>query len=161
MIRPVAIRWFLHTFTMRRWNRNPFQMWMLVLLNYVSFNQIFFTNITGAVSDLERRAQLLLAICNLTGGLFVLLGLHLREKAMAQWVELCGYIALVGSMGMYVWLVVRVSTPPNTSFGLGLSEAFVLASLHRAFLIARRRIKVEVTAPRKEVPCGPGTDDDA
>lgn len=154
------IGWLRHTFTLRRWNRNPFQLWMLFLLNQVSFNQIFFADVSGAVSDLDRRAQLLLSICNLVGGSFVMIGLNLREKTMAQWIELCGYIALTGSMGMYVWLVLKLSTPPNTSFGLGLSEAFVLASLHRAYLIAIRKFKAEIIAPRKEVPRGSGTDDD-
>jgi hypothetical protein len=151
MIHSYLIGSLRRTFTLRRWNRNPFQMWMLVFLMSVSTNQIFYSDHGGAVSDLARQAQVMLAACNLVGGLIVFVGMHLREKAMAHWVELCGYIALTGSMGIYVWLVLAVSTPPTTSFGLGLSEAFVIASLHRATLIARRKAKVERRRPRREV----------
>ncbi len=143
--------------TFQRWNRNPFQMWMLLLLIYISSNQVFLAKVGGAVADLARQAQLNLAICNLTGGFIVFCGLHVRERNLAKWIELCGYIALIGSMGIYVWIVLRVSDAPSTSFGVGLSEAFVLASFHRSLIVAWDKIKLALQLHRRRK----GDDDDA
>lgn len=145
------VRWLRHTFTFCRWNRNPFQMWMLVFLMQVSTNQILVaSSATGAIADQAREAQLSLSICNLLGGIIVFAGLHVREKGLGRWVELSGYIALTGSMGIYVWLVWKISPLPNTSFGLGLSEAFVVASLHRWVLIMIEKARTEYRYRNRE-----------
>lgn len=136
--------------TFKRWNRNPFQMWMLLAMIQVSLNQIIYAPETGTISELARQSQLWLAFCNLFGGVVVMSGLHMREKVLGLWIEMCGYIALVGSMGLYTYLVLSVSLPPNTSFGLGLSEAFVTASVHRFVLIAIDKFKAEWRYRKRE-----------
>lgn len=145
------VRWWRATVTVRRWNRNPYQLWMVLIMMWVSLNQInYFVPVTGAVADLARESQLWLACCNLFGGVIVMAGLHMRDRTLGTWIELSGSVALVGSMGLYVWLVMSVSEGPTTSFGLGLSQAFVLASLHRGTLIAIEKVKVEVRYRRRE-----------
>lgn len=145
------VRWLRETFTLCRWNRNPFQMWMLVFLMQISTNQILVANSAmGAIAEQPRQAQVMLSICNLVGGVIVFVGLHLRERVLGKWVELSGYLALTGSMGIYVWLVLAVSPLPNTSFGLGLSEAFVVASLHRWVLIVAEKVRAEYRYRNRE-----------
>jgi hypothetical protein len=128
--------------TLRRWNRNPFQMWLLLFAVQVSLNQILFLDRSGLDDPSAKQAILSLAVCNLTGGAICMAGLHLRDKAMSRWVEMCGYIALIGSLGIYVYLVWSLSPGPITSYGLGLSEAFVIASCHRVAQMAREQWKI-------------------
>lgn len=145
------LRWLRRMITLERWNKNPFQMWMLVFLMQVSANQLLIaTSTMGALAEQPRDAQVSLAACNLLGGIIVFVALHLREKVLGKWVELCGYIALTGSMGIYTWLVLRVSMPPNTSFGLGLSEAFVVASMHRWILLVAEKVRAEIRYRNRE-----------
>lgn len=133
--------WIRAHLTLRRWNRNPFQLWMLLAMSQVSANQLLFAPDTGVISEESRQAQISLATCNLVGGLICLMALHLRDKRTALLIEMCSYVALIGSMGIYVALVWSVTLPPNTSFGLGLSQAFVLASAHRSILIALGEVR--------------------
>lgn len=129
------------TFTMHRWATNPFQLYSLFLLMQVSANQIVIgVPFNGPQEALDRQAQIALAACNLLGSLICVYGLHLRNLDRALWVELCGYVALVGSLGIFVTLVFLMQPLPNTSFGLALSEAFVLASLHRSIQIIRYKL---------------------
>lgn len=144
-------RWFTAHLTPRRWNRNPYQMWMITAMMWVSINQINFLPVTGAVADLARQSQLWLACCNLLGGVITMAGLHLRDRDLGHWIELCGSFALVGSMGLYVWLVMTVDDfSPAVSFGLGLGQAFVLASVHRGVLIVVEKVRIEIRYRRRE-----------
>lgn len=130
------IRWLRDTFTMRRWNANPFQMYCTFLLLQVSINQIVIgVPDNSAQALISREAQIALAVCNLAGALVSAIALHLRDKETALSIELSSYTCLAGSLGVYVMLVALLFPLPNTSFGLALSEAFVLASLHRAVWI--------------------------
>jgi hypothetical protein len=132
------IRALRNTFTMHRWATNPFQLYSLLLLLQVSVNQIVIgVPFNGPQEALDRTAQIALAGCNLLGALISAYGLHLRNIERALWVELFGYVALAGSLGIYVGLVFLMQPLPNTSFGLALSEAFVFASLHRSIQIIR------------------------
>lgn len=135
------IRALRRTFTMHRWATNPFQLYSLFLLLQVSANQIAIgVPFGGPQEALDRTAQIALAGCNLLGALICAYGLHLRNIERALWVELFGYVALVGSLGIYVALVFLMQPLPNTSFGLALSEAFVFASLHRSIQIIRYKL---------------------
>lgn len=126
---------------MHRWATNPFQLYSLFLLMQVSANQIVIgVPFGGPQEALDRQAQIALAAVNLFGAVVSAYGLHLRNLERALWVELCGYVSLVGSLGMFVYLVFVMQPLPNTSFGLALSEAFVLASLHRSIQIIRYKL---------------------
>lgn len=132
----LKLQWLRSTFTMHRWNANPFQMYNLFLLLQVSINQVVIgVPDNSAQAFLSREAQIALAVCNLIGAAIAAYALHLRDKETALWIELSAYAALAGSLGIYVVLVLVLFPMPNTSFGLALSEAFVLASLHRAVWI--------------------------
>lgn len=134
------LRWLRHAFTMHRWRTDPFQLYSLFLLLQVSANQIVIgVPENGPQALLERDAQIALAVCNLVGALICAVGLHLRDVKLGQLIELFGYVSLVGSLGIYVYLVFVIQPLPNTSFGLALSEAFVLASFHRSIVIACER----------------------
>jgi hypothetical protein len=129
------------TFTMRRWGNNPFQLYNLMLLLQVSVNQIVIgVPETSAQAALDHQAQVALAGCNLVGAAISAYGLHLRDFEFGLWVELSGYAALAGSLGIYITLVFLLFPMPNTSFGLALTEAFVLASIHRAVQIVRYKV---------------------
>lgn len=129
-------RWLRDTFTMHRWNANPFQMYMTFLLLQVSINQIVIgVPENSANAALDHEAQIALAACNLIGATISALALHMRDVQFALWLELAGYAALAGSLGIYVYLVFAMFPLPNTSFGLALTEAFVFASLHRSIWI--------------------------
>jgi hypothetical protein len=136
------------TFTMRRWCTNPFQLWNVTLLLQVSLHLVVFgeapTQNATAQGVLDSHAQFALAACNLFGTSICLFGLHLRDISTALWIELSGYISLIGSVGIYLVLAYVVFGWPTTSFGLALTQAFVLASIHRIVQIiqykrARRR----------------------
>lgn len=131
------IRRLRDAFTMHRWRTNPFQLYSLFLLLQVSLNQIVIgVPFGGPQEALDRDAQIVLAACNFIGALICAVGLHMRDVKLGQLIELFGYVSLAGSLGIYVYLVFVIQPLPNTSFGLALSEAFVLASFHRAIVIA-------------------------
>lgn len=140
--------------TMRRWNLNPFQMWLLLFLGIVSFSQmlVFAHHIPG-FDESARQAAFSLAFCNFVGGLICFGGLHLRDRDTALWVELCGYVALTGSLGIYTYIVWYLEPGPPTSYGIGMCEAFILASMHRAALIVvgglRRRKRTRQAGVRR------------
>jgi len=135
-VRP--IRWIRRMFTMHRWATNPFQLYSLFLLMQVSLNQLVIgVPETSAQSVLDVEAQTTLAACNFLGSVICAYGVHLRDTETGLWIELSGYVSLVGSLGIYVYLVFVLFPLPNTSFGLALTEAFLLAALHRSVQIIR------------------------
>lgn len=132
------IRLLRKTFTMHRWATNPFQLYNLLLLLQVSVNQIAIgVPENSAQAGLDTQAQVSLAVCNMVGAAICTYGLHQRDVEFGLWIELSGYAALIGSLGMYITLVFLLFPMPNTSFGLALTEAFVLASIHRAVQIVQ------------------------
>jgi len=152
------IRLLRKTFTMRRWGTNPFQLYNLFLLLQVSINQIIIgVPETSAQAALSHDAQVALAICNCTGAAISAYGLHLRDFETGLWIELSGYASLAGSLGLYIVMVFLLFPLPNTSFGLALIEAFVLASIHRSIQIvrykrARRRgVRLEIELLRRRL----------
>jgi hypothetical protein len=156
-VRPIPF--LRNTFTMQRWGTNPFQLYNLLLLLQVSANQIIIGGVAEntAQGALDHQAQLALSVCNLVGTAICAFGLHLRDLEFGLWVELSGYVALIGSLGIYIGLVFALFPLPNTSFGLAACEAFVLASIHRAIQIIQykwlryRRTAAEAEALRKRL----------
>lgn len=127
-------------FTATRWQSNPFQMIATLILGIWAVLQIArgMTADTVLETELDRHAQLMLSSTNLFGALICLTGLHMRDWESALWVEVIGYVSLVGSLGIYLYLVAeKTGEVFNTSPGVGLSWAFVLASVVRTTQILR------------------------
>lgn len=128
---------YANIFTGRRWNLNPFQMYGVILLISVSITQcVIGTSPASVSSSFERPTQLSLAGANLVGAVVAAIGLHLRNVDAGLWLELWGYVALVGTLGFYCYTVFKTQELPTTTLGFTLGEAFVLASFHRALQIA-------------------------
>lgn len=131
------LRWWQETYTMHRWSSNPFQMYSLLMLWQLSIAQLVFGNIAFTepqvvAGELDFRNQTVLTVALLIGSTIAAYGLHLREIELSWSIELWGYLALAGQLLVWVALVYFTVPLPNTSFGLNLVEAFVLASIHRS-----------------------------
>lgn len=122
-------QWVKQTYTLRRWLTNPVKMFIVGMLWQANFQQLALTGPTASLAgDLDYRARLALTLANLVGGAICFYGLHLRDFELSLWVELSAYISLIGTLGMWVFLVYWSVPLPNTSYGLNLTEGFVLAT---------------------------------
>lgn len=129
-------------FSFNRWRSNPFQLCGTTILGIWSIMQIVKGSTPSTVLDtqLDDQAQMLVSATNLLGSIICLFGLHMRDLASALWVEVIGYVSLIGSLGIYIWLVATKTGPFNTSYGYGLAIAFAGSSLIRTvqiFLLKR------------------------
>src|SRR6185312_10131675 len=79
------------------------------------------------VGELDYRARLYLTLANLIGACICFYGLHLKDFELSLWVEASSYISLIGSLGLWIGMVYLTVPLPNTSYGLNLTEGFVLA----------------------------------
>lgn len=132
-----AIGWVPKEFTLHRWFSNPFQLFGTLILGLWSTMQLVFGVTPNTILDtqVDLQAQVFVSATNLLGSIICLIGLHMRDLASALWVEVIGYISLIGSLGIWIWLTAARTTPFNTSYGYGLAIAFAGASLIRAVQI--------------------------
>lgn len=143
-----ASGWVSREFTVHRWLSNPFQLFGTLILGIWSILQITNGPTPDTVFDtqLDPQATLFVSATNLLGSIICLVGLHMRDLASALWVEVIGYVSLIGSLGIYIWLVAQKTDPLNTTYGYGLAIAFAGASLIRAlqiFLFKRAERRAE------------------
>lgn len=134
----VAVRWARRELTTARWHSNPFQTWATLVLGLWSLLQL----VVGVTQDsvlgtIDRHAQALASSTNLFGAIICLAGLHMRDLSSALWVEVIGYVSLLGSLGLYVYLVVDKTGWLNTAYGYGLVLAFCVAGLQRTVQVFR------------------------
>lgn len=117
-----------------RWRSNPFQLLGTLALGVWSLMQLTkgVTPATVLDTQVDERAQQFVSATNLFGAIISLVGLHLRDLSTALWVEVIGYISLVGSLSIWIWLAAQKTGWLNTSYGYGLAIAFAGASLIRA-----------------------------
>ena len=139
------LRWAHTTYTMHRWLTQPFKMFTVGMLWQTNFQQLALTGpVASLTGDLDYRSRLYLTLANLIGGCICFYGLHIRDLERSLWIELGSYIALIPTLGMWVVLVYLTTQMPNTSYGLNLTEGFVLAAtLVRApeILIYKRALR--------------------
>lgn len=128
---------YANVFTGTRWALNPFQLYSVTSLVMVSIAQVIIGVSPGSVqAEFDKPAQLSLAASNLVGGIACLVGLHLRDLEMGLWIELWAYVSLTATMAFYAFTLISGNHGiPIATLSFGLSEAFVLASLHRAIQI--------------------------
>lgn len=97
-------------------------------------------------TQVDHTAQNFVSATNLLGAIISLAGLHVRDLSTALWVEVIGYISLIGSLSIWIWLAAQKTGWLNTSYGYGLAIAFTGASFIRAvqiFFLKRAERKVE------------------
>lgn len=130
---------FTHTFTLARWLTQSFMMCGVGLLQQASIWQLVLgnTQLVMTYGELNTTSATYLSVANLVGTSIVFFALHLRDWELALWLELCGYAAMLWSLLLWITLVYFVVPLPNTSYGLNLTEGFVIASGIRAVLILR------------------------
>lgn len=128
---------YSNKFTGTRWGLNPFQLYSVTFLMMVSLAQVIIGVSPGSVQAMfDKQAQVSLALANMVGAITCLVGLHMRDLEQGLWVELWGYVSLTATMTFYVSQIVVANLGiPVATLGFTLSEAFVLASLHRAIQI--------------------------
>jgi hypothetical protein len=132
-----TVTWFKSVFSIQRWMLNPFQMYDIVMLLAVAITQVLAGASPGSVQkDLDYQTLAALAICNIAGSLIALFGLHLRELESALWIELCGYLALIFVMIVYLSLLFTNQLNATATYGFGFGEAFVFAAIQRSVQIA-------------------------
>lgn len=113
-------------FTTYRLRNKPWQLWPLVLIAYTSAWQI--VNQTDP-------AKWGISMANIAGASIALISMTLRDKGDSRVVERWAYLILIWGMSCYLALAMRFDGwwglvhQPN--FGVGLSEAVVLAAVHR------------------------------
>ena len=128
--------WFRATYTPWRWLTNPFKVCIVAMLWQTNFQQLALSGpVASLADDLDYRSRLYLTLANLVGACICFYALHLRDFEMSLWIELSSYIALIGTLGMWVGFVYWTIPLPNTSYGLNLTEAVVMAACIRAPLI--------------------------
>jgi hypothetical protein len=121
-------QWFKTTYTARRWLTNPIKMFVVGMLWQANFQQLALTGpVASLAGDLDYRSRLYLTLANLIGGCVCFYALHIRDFELSLWWELSAYLSLIGTLGMWITLVYLTVPLPNTSYGLNLTEAFVLA----------------------------------
>lgn len=124
-------RWF----TLWRWRQHQWQMYALLAISWGSGWQIH---------DAMHLSQTALSWANLAGALACLFALHLRDTEDSRAIERWATIMLVWSMSAYLGLALSyegwIGLIRQPNFGILLSEAVVLASVHRFVhtLVARR-----------------------
>lgn len=126
------MRWF----TFYRWRQHQWQMYALLAIAWGSAWQIH---------DAAHMSQTALSWANLVGALGCLFALHLRDTEDSRAIERWCSIMLVWSMCAYLALALTyegwIGLVKQPNFGILLSEAVVLASVHRFIhtLVARRQ----------------------
>lgn len=135
-------------FAVNRWRSNPFQLFGTFMLGLWSLLQLVVGVTKDTVFDtqIDEQAAQFVSATNLLGAIICLVGLHMRDLASALWIEVIGYISLIGSLCVYIWLVAQKTGPFNTAYGYGLAIAFAGASLIRSvqiFLFKRAERRAE------------------
>jgi hypothetical protein len=135
------LRWIKSTFTLRRWLSQPFMLCGVGLLQQASIWQLVLGNSQTVMTsgELAPRSVVFLSIANLVGSTIVFYGLHLRDWEQSLSLELSGYLSMIWPLLLWVALVYLDVPLPNTSYGLNLTEGFVIASGIRIVLILRYR----------------------
>lgn len=148
------MRWVRQEFTMARWASDPFQMYATTFLGIFAQVQILrglqllrgSSGGTVLETEIDRHAQLIVSSTTLLGMVVCLVGLHMRDLSSALWIEVIGYVSLVGSLFIYVFLVGQKAGYLNSSPGYALVLAFCTASASRTlqiFLLKRAERRAE------------------
>lgn len=135
----MGIVWIKSTFTLRRWLTKPFMLCGVGLLQQASIWQLVLGNsqVGMTFNELDPKSVVYLSVANLAGTSIVFYGLHLRDWEQSVRMEAAGYLAMLWSLLLWITLVYFVVPLPNTSYGLNLTEGFVIASGIRTVLILR------------------------
>lgn len=131
---------YLNIFTGRRWSMDPFQMYAITFLMFLSISEVVIGVSPQSVqAQFDKTTAVSIAGANFVGACVVMFGLHLKDLETGLWVELWGYAALTFTMLLYIMAELgsqgKIQMPIAT-LGFALSEAFVAASMHRAIQIA-------------------------
>jgi len=133
--------WIRGTYTFARWRVNEWQMLACGLIWQATIWQLTLSKadikVLSCLGEVDLKSQIALTCANLVGSSLAFYALHLRDLEVSLWVELCGYMSLVGTLGIWILMVYIREPLPNTGFGLNLTEAFVLASAIRMFKIVQ------------------------
>jgi hypothetical protein len=126
-------------YTLQRWLSQSFMMCGVGLMQQASLWQLVLgnTQLVMTNGELHTSSAIYLSVANLVGTSIVFYALHLRDWEQSLWLELCGYAAMLWSLLLWITLVYFVVPLPNTSYGLNLTEGFVIASGIRGVLILR------------------------
>jgi hypothetical protein len=129
--------WLRREFTVARWWSNPFQVCATMFLGLWSVLQLTAGVTPGGVFDtqIDLHAQQFVSSTNLLGALVCFTGLHMRDLETALWVEVIGYVSLIGSLCIYIGLVATSTSWYNSGYGYGLAIAFCLGSTIRSYQI--------------------------
>lgn len=124
---------------MQRWLTQSFMMCGVGLLMQASIWQLVLgnTQLVMTSGEIDPHSVPYLTFANLVGTAIVFYGLHLRNWESSLWVEVSGYASMLWSLALWILFVYLTAGLPNTSYGLNLTEGFVIASFIRAYLIAR------------------------
>lgn len=152
------LSWLRTHFTLARWLSQSFMMCGVGLLMQASVWQLVLgnTQLVMTYGELTTTSARYLSVANLIGTAIVFYALHLRDWEQSLWVEVSGYAAMLWSLLLWVLLVYLVVPLPNTSYGLNLTEGFVIASSIRAGLIlsykrAARRADLDRTIKLRQI----------
>jgi hypothetical protein len=127
---------YANAFTGARWISNPYQLTAITGVTIVSMSQVVIGVAPGTIfTEIERPAQLQVAICNLIGSSIVLFGLHLRNAALGLQLELAGSVTLVLTLGWYCYSVTHQQELAGTTLGFGMVEAALVGSVLRGMQI--------------------------
>ncbi len=142
------IGWMRRELSFHRWRSNPFQLAATTILGLWSLLQL----VKGVKPDtvlgteVDPTAQIFISSTNLFGAIICLIGLHMRDLSSALWIEVIGYISLIGSLAIWIFLAAQKNGLLSTSYGYGLAIAFAGASVIRTvqiFLYKRAERRAE------------------
>ena len=119
--------------TLGRWARYPWRMYQLVAISWVSFWQII---------DGKQPADLAVSVAMFVGATSCIAAMHIecpdKSRRYERWTLLILMWALTCYLGLAFESAGVMGLLHPTSLGVGLTEAAILACLHRHFLILVR-----------------------
>lgn len=149
------VSWTRNNFTWHRWRINPFQMYFTSFLLLVSTAQMGMGVAPSSPAvHLYDNTQIALSFCAFWGTVIVLFGLHLRDIETGLWVEVCGYMPVIFTEGLSVYLMFATQVIPFTSHNFAFDQAMVYAALQRSiqiWLYKRARRKASALDSKVEV----------
>jgi hypothetical protein len=95
---------------------------------------------TSVFTEVERPVALQLASVNFLGAAVVLFGLHLKNTAVGENLELAGAVSLVATLLWYTASVLHSQQLAGTTLGIGLVEMFLFGTIHRSVQIVVLKI---------------------
>lgn len=132
------MKWLRKEFTFMRWRYDPFQLMATASLGIWSLLQLTVGVTPGGPFDtqIDHHAQVFVSSSNLLGAIICMTGLHMRDLDSALWVEVIGYISLIGTLVLYVQIVESTTSSwYNSGYGYGLTIAFCAGAIVRTWQI--------------------------